>query len=535
MSKNIYLLSIRAFLAINLVLPASESQFSVIQTIMSENDDAQRAPSSTLLFEEEQESSDNLPTIAHNTSVNGDNNGSSDLPLAQRWREIQGLHHWKGLLHPLDMELRKNVIRYGEFNQAIYDAFDSEQHSKYTGSSKYRKEELFERVMLQTERQDWGYEVSRYLYGTAVSHILGRFFLSSRSREAWSRESNWIGYVSVATDKGKEWLGRRDIVIVWRGTLRLFEWIDDFHLQKSDVTELLPPEEDEDESHWYDSLQKMATPELFKFEQDDITSLLPPKEERNEHHWYDKLLAKEEPEPKIEKGWLLIYTTNDPKSPYTQDSARQQVLNELKYLLKKYEDEEVSITIIGHSLGASLAVVNAFDIVENGLNKREGKEPILVTAVVFGCPLVGNEAFKKRCEEMEGLRVLRVKNRRDLIALYPPTLMGYSIVGEELLVDHKQSPYLKDSKTIGDWHNLEAHLHLVAGTHGPDLPFKLAVSRDPALVNKSCDFLSEELHIPASWWQDKNKGLVQNAAGHWQLPDRQVPHVPEPEPMRELS
>lgn len=449
------------------------------------------------------------------------------------------MHHWKGLLQPLDLQLRRNIIRYGEFNQAIYDAFDSDTHSKYVGTSKYRKEEFFEKVKLQTEQRDWGYEVSRYLYATATSHILGRFFLSSRSKEAWSKESNWIGYVAVATDKGKEWLGRRDIVVVWRGTLRLFEWIDDFHAQKSDAADFLPPYEDEDGKHRFDFLQKMTghKRELFDFQKTDVTDLLPTAEEKEaEHHWYDKLLGRGEPKPQIEKGWLLIYTSTDPKSPYTQDSARQQVLNELKYLLKKYEDEEVSITVIGHSLGASLAVLNAYDIAENGLNLRgEGREPVLVTAVVFGCPLVGDAAFKKRCDELQGLRILRVKNKKDLIAVYPPTLMGYREVGEELLVDHRKSSYLKDSRTIGDWHNLEAHLHLVAGTHGPDLPFELAVERDPALVNKSCDFLKEELHIPASWWQDKYKGLVRDArTGLWHLPDRHPHHVPHPESMRQL-
>lgn len=168
---------------------------------------------------------------------------------------------------------------------------------------------------------------------------------------------------------------------------------------------------------------------------------------------------------------------------------------------------------------------------------REGREAVLVTAVVFGCPLVGDAAFKKRCEELEGLRILRVKNKKDLIALYPPTLMGYREVGEELLVDHRKSLFLNQkSRTIGDWHNLEAHLHLVAGTHGPDLPFQLALPRDPALVNKSCDFLSSQLHIPASWWQpDKFKGLIKEPLSNlWHLPDRHPHHVPPPESMRDL-
>ncbi|MCO5611894.1 hypothetical protein L7F22_066153 [Adiantum nelumboides] len=467
---------------------------------------------------------------------------SNSPSLSERWREIQGLHRWSGLLQPLDLELRRQIIRYGEFNQAIYDAFDTETHSKYVGSSKYSKKELFQKVGLQPDdgEDTWGYEVSRYLYATATSHVLGRFFLSSQSKEAWSKESNWIGYVAVATDKGKEWLGRRDIVIVWRGTLRLFEWIDDFHVQQSNVADFLPSDDDEDESDWFDSLKEMAGDQkqgLFNFHKKAVTDVLPEEEKRREEHcWYDKLLKRDHPVPHVEKGWLLIYTSSDTRSPYTQESAREQVLNELKYLLKKYEDEDVSITVVGHSLGASLALLNAYDIAENELNLREGREPVLVTAVVFGCPLVGDEAFKERCEKLEGLRILRVKNKKDLIALYPPTLLGFREVGEELLVDHRQSPFVNQkSRTIGDWHNLEAHLHLVAGTHGPDRPFGLVVDRDPVLINKSCDFLSSELHIPASWWQERYKGLIKDPVTQmWHLPDREMHRVPQPETMREL-
>ena len=68
----------------------------------------------------------------------GDTNiDSSSSSLAQRWREIQGLNHWKGLLDPLDLELRKSILFYGDFNQAVYDAFETDEHSKYTGSCRY--------------------------------------------------------------------------------------------------------------------------------------------------------------------------------------------------------------------------------------------------------------------------------------------------------------------------------------------------------------------------------------------------------------
>eukprot|EP00249_Psilotum_nudum_P021409 c28100_g1_i1 orf=208-2133(+) len=411
--------------------------------------------------------------------------------LASRWREIQGVGNWKGLLEPLDLELRKSVIRYGEFNQAAYDSVDTNAHSKYTGSCKYNKAEFFDKVGLAHGR-DWGYEVSRYLYATSTEDMPEDVMLKSFSRESWSHESNWIGYVAVATDSGRQWLGRTDIVIVWRGTMRTFEWIADFNFGKTDVTPLLPP-------HCKENFQR-------------------------------------DPLPMVEKGWLILYTSKDPNSVFTQNSARDQVLNELKFLLTKYKDEDISITTVGHGLGAALAILNAYDIAENGLNLTgDGMLGIPVTAITFGCPGVGDDAFKKRCEELPGLHVLRVENTIDLITQYPGSVFSYGKVGEEILVNSRKSPFLKDSKLPSDWHNLETHLHLVAGIHGPDMAFNLVVFRDVALINKSSAFLLDEYLIPGYWWQDKNKGMVQTDDGFWYLPDRSDEHLPTLEPLKDIT
>lgn len=132
----------------------------------------------------------------------------SSICIAKSWREFSGQNHWKGLLDPLDIDLRRYIIHYGEMAEATYDAFDSDETSKYAGRSRYGKRGFFSKVGLENGNP-FQYEVTKFLY--AASEI---DFLILKDVE----ESNWIGYVAVATDEGKAVLGRRDIVIAWRGT-----------------------------------------------------------------------------------------------------------------------------------------------------------------------------------------------------------------------------------------------------------------------------------------------------------------------------
>lgn len=77
--------------------------------------------------------------------------------LADFWREIQGCNYWEGLLDPMNPVLRNEIIRYGEFAQACYDAFDFDPFSKYCGTCKYLGSDFFEKL----DVADRGYEISR--------------------------------------------------------------------------------------------------------------------------------------------------------------------------------------------------------------------------------------------------------------------------------------------------------------------------------------------------------------------------------------
>ncbi|GLT32502.1 hypothetical protein SLA2020_071670 [Shorea laevis] len=391
------------------------------------------------------------------------------------WEEILGSNNWDSLLDPLNLSLRQLILRCGDFCQATYDAFNNDQSSKYCGTSRYGKSKFFDKVMLESPSD---YVVSAFLYATARVSVPEAFLLRSKSRENWDRESNWIGYIAVTSDERTEALGRREIYVALRGTTRDYEWIDVLGAELTSAKSLLRP----------------ITPEnLIKSNGDSSSS----DDEDSDTT------------PKVMLGWMTIYVSDDPKSEFTKLSARAQLLGKIKSLIEQYKDDNLSIIFTGHSLGASLSVVSAFDVAENVT------DDIPVAAFVFGCPKVGNRAFKERIEQHKNLNILHIKNKIDVIPHYPPRLLGYAYIGTELLIDTRKSKSLKDSKNPSDWHNLQAMLHIVAGWNGEEREFELKVKRSLALVNKSCEFLSDEYLVPGSWWVEKNKGLVRNEDGEW--------------------
>ncbi|XP_044478233.1 uncharacterized protein LOC123205348 [Mangifera indica] len=97
-------------------------------------------------------------------------------------------------------------------------------------------------------------------------------------------------------------------------------------------------------------------------------------------------------------------------------SAKDQVLDAIRELMNQYKSEEISITVSGHCLGASLAIMNSTDIVANGYNKPQ----YMVTVFAFSSPKVGNSDFVTRFNKLNHLHLLHIRHFIDPVPKLPP-------------------------------------------------------------------------------------------------------------------
>ncbi|KAJ9188541.1 hypothetical protein P3X46_003892 [Hevea brasiliensis] len=363
------------------------------------------------------------------------------VKLGNRWMEYQGVRNWEGMLDPLDDNLREEILRYGHFVEAAYKSFDFDPSSPAYATCRFPKSTLLERSGLP----ETGYRLTKHLRATSGIQ-LPRWIEKAPSWVA--TQSSWIGYVAVCHDKDEiTRLGRRDVVIAFRGTATCLEWLENLRATLGHL-----PNIDSDKS---------------------------PKGHG----------------PMVESGFWSLYTSGTTMGLSLQDMVRE----EIKRLLQSYGDEPLSLTITGHSLGAALAILSAYDI------KTTFKCAPLVTVISFGGPRVGNRSFRQHLEK-QGTKVLRIVNSDDLITKVPgfvidgdnevannkdvnvsslpgwiqkrveETQLAYAEVGRELKLSSKDSPYL-NSINVASCHELKTYLHLVNGFVSSSCPFRATAKR----------------------------------------------------------
>ncbi|XP_019198189.1 PREDICTED: phospholipase A1-II 4-like [Ipomoea nil] len=397
--------------------------------------------------------------------------------IGERWRVLSGSDNWEGLLEPLDSDLRRYLIHYGTMVAPASNSFIDEPASKYVGLSRYARKNLLAKCGV-AKGNPFKYEVTKYFYATSGFPIGARtgYTVSPARVDAVLRESNWNGYIAVATDEGKVALGRRDILVVWRGTRRFLEAITDI------------------------TLVFVNAPLIFG---------------QNSH-------------PLVHKGFYDMYTTTIQDSQLNRMSARDQIREEVARLVELYKDEDISITVAGHSLGASMATLNAVDLAANPINHNKH---VPVTAFLYASLKVGDENFKNAfSNQQKNLRALRISDANDPFPKFPESApmegkinpkIPYVDVGVGLVIESKKSHYLKDLEGLS-YHDLMLYMHGIDGYQGSRGGFERQGDFDLARVNRYQGALKDEYRIPTEWFNIKDKGMVQQDDGNYILDDHEV-------------
>ncbi|XP_027337144.1 phospholipase A(1) DAD1, chloroplastic-like [Abrus precatorius] len=372
------------------------------------------------------------------------NSAKCNFPkLGHKWKQYQGINNWEGLLDPLDDNLRLEILRYGHFVDAAYYSFDFDYSSLTYATCLYPKKSLLRRCGLA----NYGYRLTKNLRVTCGIHIptwMNKMF-------KWTcTQSCWIGYVAICEHKNEiTRLGRRDIVIAFRGTATCLEWLENLRATLTHLPNHVEEEEEEDSVS-----------------------------------------------PMVQKGFLSLYTSKTT----THASLQEMVREEIGRVIQTYTNEPLSLTLTGHSLGAALAILSAYDITATF------NDAPMVTVVSFGGPRVGNESFRKQLEQ-RGIKILRIVNSDDVVTRVPGFVVNlddvasnsgvhvgilsrwlhtcvedmqlvYADIGQELRLSSKESPYLSRGD-VAMCHDLKTYLHLVKNfvssscpcTHKNSTPF----------------------------------------------------------------
>ncbi|XVE65154.1 hypothetical protein DITRI_Ditri07aG0158500 [Diplodiscus trichospermus] len=353
--------------------------------------------------------------------------------LGSRWREYHGCNDWSGLLDPLDENLRREVVRYGEFVQAAYHGFNS-------NSAMSTDEAPLPRHVALPDRS---YKVTKSLYATA-SVGLPKWVDEVAPNLGWmTQRSSWIGFVAVCDDRREiQRMGRRDIVIALRGTATCLEWAENLRAQLVEI-----PESDD-------------------------------------------------PTQKVECGFLSLHKTPGAHVPSLAESVVEEVQRLIEMYKGETLSITITGHSLGAALSLLVAdeisscapqvppvAVFSFGgprVGNKSFAERFNEKNVKVLRIVNNQDLITrvpgvpiDQGLEEQQEEEQRNESFdRVFNMFD-----NNNPLAYSHVGTELRVDTKMSPYLKPNADVACCHDLEAYLHLVDGFMSSECPFRSNAKR----------------------------------------------------------
>lgn len=156
---------------------------------------------------------------------------------------------------------------------------------------------------------------------------------------------------------------------------------------------------------------------------------------------YDKKIGE------VELGFAEIFSSFTVSEP-----GNTQKIKLFDYLDNMQEIEQ--ITVVGHSLGSSLATLVATEIA-----RREISESIRL--LTFASPLVGDTTFVKYVESKIS-KSLRIVNKPDLVPNVPPKILGFRHINHKYEVNSHPNQNIKHS--IICFHSLDTYLHMLDAT-----------------------------------------------------------------------
>lgn len=146
----------------------------------------------------------------------------------------------------------------------------------------------------------------------------------------------------------------------------------------------------------------------------------------NLHNWLDNIqVSKISPynnsDIKVEKGFFKEYSF-----------IKEKLIDNLQKLSKKYSENKLLIT--GHSAGASLATLMAYDII------KDFPEFKLEYLYHFGSPRVGNSEFSNDFNSYN-ISSFRVTHYYDIVPHVPEEFLGYKHIQNEIWYNKDNSNY----------------------------------------------------------------------------------------------